>query len=628
MAVLMTNLRMIFCSWTLGALLGVLNLELDCTLTMGPRASSVQIVGGGPRWCFLVGRTSGFKFTRSSGGEVRARYRAPSVQSRVVNCMPDSTTRILLRFRVEIIKTHRSSFNRLVHEAVEIRRGGQSLLNSKEEYCRNLLPNLQLEATKSHTKQDPGPEVLPWYVDKEVDKPDAKNRTPGDLKKPSPKRRRVSKAKVNKVTDYWTPVEVCHEVQERDDEAPHQADDVPHNDVSNEDQAPHQADDVPHNDVINEGQAKGQEKHELQVPRDLQDKIEVAQGAPPVSGVSEDTFQNTSKATPGRQPVNTCATLGWNLGVHTPEAGVEQVLNLHREDCSLLSLNQREDSSSLCLKQVDSVLLSLHRQDSSTLSLEEKEDSSLLSLHPMVDSSSSSLCFKQVDSVLLNVHSQSDQGTQKVMTSHNRREGQETIAEGQGHDIIHGHVMNQDILPNHHMIDGDSCDDGEVLLLPEHHKVVSNDEGQYDNTRDGCSSEPTLGITHTHMMSLNDKSTKEMSEDDEGGVSQNQQCDDQNSEDDKHQHNNPQLMMKYRSGNNERVINRSGRSLIQILKPSVNKNSDKRVFKPTRRKSKLELAKLHNKSQLGIAEFLQKREGKSGGSNKLLAGREGGGGVE
>ena len=45
-------------------------------------------------------------------------------------------------FQVEIMKTHRSSFQRLVHEALEIRRGGSSLLNNKEEYCRNLLPNL------------------------------------------------------------------------------------------------------------------------------------------------------------------------------------------------------------------------------------------------------------------------------------------------------------------------------------------------------------------------------------------------------------------------------------------------------------------------------------------------------
>ena len=92
-------------------------------------------------------------------------------------------------------------------------------------------------------------------------------------------------------------------------------------------------------------------------------KIWANQKAPPASGVSEDQFQNTSKATPGRQSVNTCATLGWNLGVHTPEAGVEQVnlQNLQTEDSSLLSFQQEGDSCALSLQEENSSLLSLHQ---------------------------------------------------------------------------------------------------------------------------------------------------------------------------------------------------------------------------------------------------------------------------
>ncbi len=93
-------------------------------------------------------------------------------------------------FVIEIMKTHKSSFQRLVHEALEIRRGGESLLNKKEEYCRNLLPNLQLEFPMSK-KQEKVPETLPWYVDKEVDKLDRKDRVPEPLRNP-PKRVKTS----------------------------------------------------------------------------------------------------------------------------------------------------------------------------------------------------------------------------------------------------------------------------------------------------------------------------------------------------------------------------------------------------------------------------------------------------
>ncbi len=80
-------------------------------------------------------------------------------------------------------------------------------------------------------------------------------------------------------------------------------------------------------------------------------RVNLALGAPPDSGVSGDQTQNNSMGTPARQPVNTaCVALGWNVEVHTPETGVEQVLSLHVEDSSLLSLNRREDSSLLCFK--------------------------------------------------------------------------------------------------------------------------------------------------------------------------------------------------------------------------------------------------------------------------------------
>ena len=46
------------------------------------------------------------------------------------------------------------------------------------------------------SKKDSVPEVLPWYVDREVDKVERKNRSPGVLRNP-PKRRRVNKTRIN-----------------------------------------------------------------------------------------------------------------------------------------------------------------------------------------------------------------------------------------------------------------------------------------------------------------------------------------------------------------------------------------------------------------------------------------------
>ena len=60
----------------------------------------------------------------------------------------------------------------------------------------NLLPNLQLEESRMTSKKDSVPEVLPWYVDREVDKVERKNRSPGVLRNP-PKRRRVNKTRIN-----------------------------------------------------------------------------------------------------------------------------------------------------------------------------------------------------------------------------------------------------------------------------------------------------------------------------------------------------------------------------------------------------------------------------------------------
>ena len=100
-------------------------------------------------------------------------------------------------FQVEIVKSHRSSFQRLVHEALEIRRGGSSLLNSKEEYCRNLLPNLQMEEVRNQTNKMKGemvPTIAPWYMDKEVDKIDRKNRQPEALGN-HPKRMKITSSR-------------------------------------------------------------------------------------------------------------------------------------------------------------------------------------------------------------------------------------------------------------------------------------------------------------------------------------------------------------------------------------------------------------------------------------------------
>ena len=58
---------------------------------------------------------------------------------------------------VKIIKSHRTSFTRLVQEAHLIQKFGGSLLNRKEEYARNLLPELTNE-TPAWKKKKLGPQ--------------------------------------------------------------------------------------------------------------------------------------------------------------------------------------------------------------------------------------------------------------------------------------------------------------------------------------------------------------------------------------------------------------------------------------------------------------------------------------
>ena len=113
-----------------------------------------------------------------------------------------------------------------------------------------------------------------------------------------------------------------------------------------------------------------------------------------------------------------------------------------------------------------------------------------------------------------------------------------------------------------------------------------------------------------------------MRSDDEEKVPPDQQGDDQDHKGDQYHH---QLRMSDRSVNKAKVIDRSNKIIVQILRPSANKDTGKRISKPAKRKSKLELARFHNKSQLGVFEFLQKREGKSAGGEVSCVGQRGGG---
>ena len=55
-------------------------------------------------------------------------------------------------FKTEVVMQHRGALERLVHEAITIRRGGESLLNLKEEYSRSTLPTLRIEGMRQSSK--------------------------------------------------------------------------------------------------------------------------------------------------------------------------------------------------------------------------------------------------------------------------------------------------------------------------------------------------------------------------------------------------------------------------------------------------------------------------------------------
>ena len=59
-------------------------------------------------------------------------------------------------FKVEVVKTHRTSFIRQIHEAVTIMLEPGTILNSQEEYNRCLVPSLEVKGEKKmskHTQQ-------------------------------------------------------------------------------------------------------------------------------------------------------------------------------------------------------------------------------------------------------------------------------------------------------------------------------------------------------------------------------------------------------------------------------------------------------------------------------------------
>ena len=64
----------------------------------------------------------------------------------------DPKTLPSIPFQSEVIKQHRSALDRLVHEAVLIRKGGNSLLNLKEEYSGSTLPTLRVEGFKKKSE--------------------------------------------------------------------------------------------------------------------------------------------------------------------------------------------------------------------------------------------------------------------------------------------------------------------------------------------------------------------------------------------------------------------------------------------------------------------------------------------
>ena len=60
-------------------------------------------------------------------------------------------------FKMKIIRKHSNCMSRQIHEAIRIRRSGETVLNNKEEYTRCLIPSLTVPQ-KPPSKPDPRPD--------------------------------------------------------------------------------------------------------------------------------------------------------------------------------------------------------------------------------------------------------------------------------------------------------------------------------------------------------------------------------------------------------------------------------------------------------------------------------------
>ena len=77
------------------------------------------------------------------------------MKEHILRSHPDRLEDILDSFRMTLLKSCPSALSRMVREAVEIARGGQgTLLNSKDEYNRCLLPTMTIEGPKPIRQQE------------------------------------------------------------------------------------------------------------------------------------------------------------------------------------------------------------------------------------------------------------------------------------------------------------------------------------------------------------------------------------------------------------------------------------------------------------------------------------------
>ena len=432
-------------------------------------------------------------------------------------------------------------------------------------------------------------------MDKEIDKPDTKNRNPGDLKNP-PKRRRVSKAKINRLTDYWTPVEVRQvdqlmEVQEILDPAQLISGGGPELREVPEDK---------NKEVPYQAQEETQDDDEVQVPRGPQDNADKVQG-----GLQEG--QDEGGSGPDEVPAHGVVAVQNDDGKVQGETEVQvQVEDVQDEDGEA----QGETKA-----QVQEQSQHQGREDEGRGSIGEVGGQD------------------QVTQQVLPAPVVGGHDVTQVKVSHDLHGTQ--VPRGLQAAAVEGQVLLQGGQDEVKSPGGSVSRDGNTIVHDDN--TLSFASRYDDNTRSFASRyEHSLNNTQSNMTSVmppNGASKIMMSDDidtDEGEVPPDHRGDDHDHKGEQDNHHHPQLMMPDRSVNNAKVIDRSDKSIVQILRPSSNREGEtgKRISKPSKRKSKLELAKLHNKSQLGVFDFLRKREGKSDSEKENCVEQRRGGEVE